>query len=207
MLRYLLFDLDNTLYSSRFGLEDGVRLRMKKYVAGFLGLSVEEAWQQRMETGLRYGTTLEWLINEKGLTDVESYLSFVHPPDEASNLQPDPDLRKILESIDIPKAILTNSPKEHADRILAKLEAADLFTHIFDIRQCAFRGKPRPEVFNNALNTLRVTIEETLFIDDYPHYVEGFIALGGRALLMDENNQYPLFSPHIGALAELKNHL
>jgi putative hydrolase of the HAD superfamily len=205
MLKYLLFDLDNTLYSSRFGLEDGVKLRMKEFVAGFLGLSMEEAWRRRMETGRKYGTTLEWLMNEKGFTGVEAYLASVHPFDEAENLTPDPALRKLLESIDLPKAILTNSPAEHAERILAKLEAADLFTHVFDIRQRAFMGKPRPEAFNHALEKLHVTAAETLFIDDYPQYVEGFIALGGRGILFDENNQYPDFPhPRIRALAEIK---
>jgi putative hydrolase of the HAD superfamily len=208
MLKYLLFDLDNTLYSSSFGLEDNVRRRIKEFSAAFLGVSMEEAWQQRFAMRQKYGTNLEWLMNEKGFTDVEAYLAAVHPPDEAETLVPDPALREVLESIDLPKAILTNSPAEHADRILAKLGAADLFTHIFDIRQCAFKGKPRPEVFNHALEELGVTAAETLFIDDSPQYVEGFIALGGRGLLFDENNQYPDFPrPRISALAEIKKFL
>jgi putative hydrolase of the HAD superfamily len=208
MIRCLLFDLDNTLYSSRYGLEDNVRRRIKDFSAAFLGVKPEEAWQERMAQTGRYGTNLEWLMDEKGFTNVEAYLAAVHPPNEADSLPPDPELRVFLENIPLPKAILTNAPREHADLILGKLGIADMFTHIFDIRQCGFRGKPRPEVFNHALHVLGLSAGEVLFIDDNPLYVEGFTALGGRGLLFDENDAYRNYaSPKIRELAEIKNYL
>jgi putative hydrolase of the HAD superfamily len=72
--------------------------------------------------------------------------------------------------------------------VLGKLELGDIFTHIFDIRQCNFMGKPRREVFDHALKTLGVRVDEVLFIDDYPVYIKGFIAMGGKALLLDEKD-------------------
>ena len=188
MIKYLLFDLDNTLYSCRYGLEDNVSRRMREFAAAFLGLTPDEAWRQRMAAIRQYGTCLEWLMAEKGLTDIEAYLAAVHPPDEADSLPPDGEVRSLLAGIPIPKAILTNSPREHADLVLGKLGLGDLFTHIFDIRQRGFLGKPRREVYDNALFTLGVSAGEVLFIDDNPIYVEGFIAMGGKALLMDEND-------------------
>jgi putative hydrolase of the HAD superfamily len=188
MYKYLLFDLDNTLYSCSYGLEDNVSRRIKEFSAVFLGLSTDEVWRQRMALVQQYGTCLEWLMAEKGLTDVEAYLAAVHPPGEADSLVPDPALRTLLESIPIPKAILTNSPREHADVVLGKLELCDIFTHIFDIRQSGFMGKPRREVFEHALKTLSLRADEVLFIDDYPLYVKGFIAMGGTALLLDEKD-------------------
>ena len=208
MLKYLLFDLDNTLYSCAFGLEDNVRRRIKEFCAVFLGVKPEEVWKRRFEQGSKYGTTLEWLMNEKGFTDVEAYLAAVHPTDEADNLPPDPRLKAFLESIPIPKAILTNSPQEHADRILDKLGFIGLFTHVFDIRQSGFKGKPQPDVFNNALNTLGVLPADVLFIDDHPQYVEGFIAMGGKGLLLDEKNVFDDY-PHskIRELEELGRYI
>jgi putative hydrolase of the HAD superfamily len=188
MYKYLLFDLDNTLYSCSYGLEENVSRRIREFAAAFSGLTTEEVWRQRMALVRQYGTCLEWLMAEKGLTDVEAYLAAVHPPGEADTLVPDPALRAFLESISIPKAILTNSPREHADVVLGKLELCDIFTHIFDIRQCNFMGKPRREVFDHALKTLGVHVDEVLFIDDYPIYIKGFIAMGGKALLLDEKN-------------------
>lgn len=208
MIKYLLFDLDNTLYSSRYGLEDNVRNRIIHFAAGYLGLSPEEVWRQRMEYRQNYGTTLEWLMHKKGFTDMDTYLAAAHPVNEADDLPADPELRSFLESIPIPKAILTNSPKEHTDLILDKLGIPDLFTHIFDIRQTGFKGKPSPEVFYFALNTLGLQPADVLFIDDVPQYVSGFLVLGGKGLLLDENNthiHYP--NPKIQNLKELTEYL
>ena len=188
MLKYLIFDLDNTLYSSRHGLENNVEQRLKKFTAAFLEVSSAEAWRQRKAASGKYGTCLEWLMAEKGFTDIEGYLAAAHPEGEADGLPRDDELREFLSGIKLPKAILTNAPREHADLILDKLGIPDLFTHIFDIRLSNFMGKPRREVFENALNTLGIQAPEALFVDDVPSYVEGFADMGGKALLFDEAN-------------------
>jgi len=186
MLKYLIFDLDNTLYSGRLGLEKKVERRLKAFCAEFLSVSPEEAWSQRLAAAGKHGTCLEWLMAEKGFSDAEAYFAAAHPEDEADSLEPDEDLREFLSGIKLPKAVLTNSPREHADRILAKLGIADLFTHVFDSRQRNFMGKPRREVFGHALDALGVRAQEALFVDDVPAYVEAFADLGGKALLFDE---------------------
>ncbi|MDR0624432.1 MAG: HAD-IA family hydrolase [Treponema sp.] len=204
MIQYILFDLDNTLYSARYGLEDNVRRRMREFLAAYLGISPEEAWRQRAERIGDYGTTLEWLVAERGFTGIEEYFAAVHPGDEADSLLPDPALRNLLEKIPQPKAILTNSPREHADRILDKLKISGLFTHIFDIRGNGLKGKPRPEAFFRAFHAMGAAPGEVLFVDDIPAYVEGCRALGGRGVLLDENNAYPAYPhPKIRALGEL----
>jgi len=208
MVKYLLFDLDHTLYSSKYKLEENVRRRIQEYLAKFLGLSVEDAWKQRADKMHLYGTCLEWLLAEKNFSDIEDYLAAVHPQGEADALAPDPELRKFLESIKIPKAILTNSPREHADLVLGKLRFEGLFSHIIDIRMCNFIGKPHPDAFNKAAGILGTDIEQILFIDDVPRYVEGFIRLGGKGILYDENNLHTDFQyPRIQRLQELTANL
>jgi len=205
VIKYLLFDLDNTLYSARYGLEDNVIFRVRKFTSALLGVTPEEIREIRKTNMRQYGTCLEWLMAEKGFTDVEAYLSAIHPEGEADSLPRDGKLRALLAGIPIPKAILTNSPREHADLILDKLGIADLFTHIFDIRQCGFKGKPQKEVFDNALNTIGAGFHEVLFIDDSPHNVEVFISFGGGGLLFDENNVHGNCSlPRIRELGEIK---
>jgi putative hydrolase of the HAD superfamily len=147
-------------------------------------------------------------MTEEGLTDVEAYFAAVHPPGEVDSLVPDSELRAFLAGISIPKAILTNSPREHADVVLSKLGLNDIFTHIFDIRQCNFLGKPRRESFDHALRTLNLGVEEVLFIDDYPPYVEGFVALGGRGLLLDEDDVHGNGTlPRIRELREITRYI
>jgi putative hydrolase of the HAD superfamily len=208
VIKYLLFDLDNTLYSSRYGLEDDVSFRIRKVASALLGITPEEVRKIRSANIRKYGTCLEWLMAEKDFTDIETYLAAVHPEGEADSLPRDDKLRDLLANIPVPKAILTNSPREHADLILDKLGIADLFTHIFDIRQCNFKGKPQKEVFDNALNKLRVCAAEVLFIDDNPHNVEAFISFGGKGLVFDENNIHADCSlPRIRGLGEIKQTL
>ena len=176
MIKCLLFDLDNTLYSARYGLEDNVSFRIRKFASALLGVTPEEIREIRKANIRQYGTCLEWLMAEKGFTDIDPYLAAVHPPGEADSLPRDDKLRSLLASIPIPKAILTNSPREHADLILDKLGITDLFTDIFDIRQCGFKGKPQKEVFDHALNSLGLRFPEILFIDDNPqNFITNFL--------------------------------
>jgi putative hydrolase of the HAD superfamily len=206
VIKHLLFDLDNTLYSARYGLEDNVSLRIRKFASALLGITPEEVREIRKTNIRQYGTCLEWLMAEKGFTDIENYLAAIHPKDEADSLSRDDKLRALLAGIPIPKAILTNSPMEHADLILDKLGVADLFTHIFEIRQCGFKGKPQKEVFDHALNSLGLRFPEILFIDDNPHNIEVFISYGGNGLLFDENDAHADCSlPRIRELGEIKH--
>jgi len=208
VIKCLLFDLDNTLYSSSHGLEDNVGRRIREFASALLGITPEEVREIRKANIRQYGTCLEWLMTEKGFTDIEAYLSAVHPEGEADSLPRDDKLRALLSNIPVPKAILTNSPREHADLILDKLGVADLFADIFDIRQCGFKGKPQKEVFDNALNRLKVSASEVLFIDDNLHNVEVFISLGGNGLVFDENDIHKDCSlPRIHDLSQIVEYI
>jgi putative hydrolase of the HAD superfamily len=204
MLRYLLFDLDNTLYPASTRMEDEVLRRILEFSAAYLGVGFREAQERRHRRAADFGTTLEWLMGEEGFTDVESYFSYVHPEGEEACIPPDPALGPLLDSMPFPKAVFTNSPREHADRVLAKLGVADRFEAVYDIRYCGLRGKPRPEAFLRVCQACGATLGETLFADDLPRYVEAFVALGGRGVLVDELGHHADSElPRIKSLAEL----
>ncbi len=190
MVKYILFDLDNTLYPSSLGLDEEMGERISEFVAEFLGLTPEQSRRVRSERGSRYGTTLEWLIAEKGLVDIEAYYAAVHPEGEEVRLQPDPKLRAFIQNLPVPSAILTNAPMEHAERVLRKLDLEGLFTHIFDIRWNGLRGKPAESAFRNVLHEIGMKSDDVLFLDDLPSYVEGFIHIGGYGVLLDETDAH-----------------
>jgi putative hydrolase of the HAD superfamily len=204
MLRLALFDLDDTLYHHSVGMGDEIVSRMNGYVARYLGIEPEEAFALRRKEAVKYGTTLEWLRAEKGFVDVESYFAAVHPEGEEHMLGPDLELARVLDSLDLPKAVLTNSPSEHAHRVLAKLGVADRFESIYDIRFNDLRGKPWPDAYRRACESSGSTVGETVFVDDLPKYVRGFLDLGGTAFLIDESRRFPDDDlPRIESLAEL----
>jgi putative hydrolase of the HAD superfamily len=152
---------------------------------------------------------VEWLLAEKSFdpSRQDDYFAFIHPEDEAGDLSPDPFLRPFLESLSqsFTLAILTNSPSEHALRILKKLEVADLFPSIFDIRGNGLKGKPRPEVFYNALEALKSSPDRCVFVDDLQVYVEGYRKMGGIGVFFVELEKTPQFPPpRITRLEELR---
>ena len=188
---HLLFDMDNTLYPASSAMDKGITRRMLECVADFFHCTMDEAIALRSERIVHYSTTLEWLRSE-GLTDVEDFLAHVHPSNEAEELPPQPGLRDFLISLNMPMSILTNAPHEHADTVLGKLGIADLFEAVTDIRDAGFNGKPYPDSYMAALKKVGATIENTLFLDDMQKYTDGWVALGGTAVLIGSPNGKPL---------------
>lgn len=207
MITHLIFDLDNTLYPSSAAIDKGITSRMMQFVADFLGVSDECAMQKRL-TGLKtYGTTLEWLRHECGLTDehIERYFAFVHPECEADEVPFDPNLRALLTALPFTKTVLTNAPREHATRILEKLNVADLFTAVVDLRANALRGKPHESAYRRALGSF--SVQESLFIDDHVKYIVGYEKIGGRAVLVDERDVHGEYKNRIRSVYELPRFL
>lgn len=183
--------MDNTLYPASSAMDKGITRRMLECVADFFHCTMDEAIALRLERIVHYSTTLEWLRSE-GLTDIEGFLAHVHPSNEAEELPPQPGLRDFLISLNMPMSILTNAPHEHADTVLGKLGIADLFEVVTDIRDAGFNGKPYPDSYMAALKKVGATIENTLFLDDMQKYTDGWVALGGTAVLIGSPNGKPL---------------
>ncbi|MEW6549741.1 MAG: HAD-IA family hydrolase [Spirochaetota bacterium] len=190
MVNALMFDLDNTLYSEKTGMETHVVERINSFVAAYLGLPVSQALPIRREGAKRFGTTLEWLVFEKGFSDPDAYLRAIHPEDEAECIPADPRLGELLDSIPCRKLILTNSPMEHAERVLEKIGILDRFEKIYDIRYNNLVGKPHPKAYLRAMEDSGLDLDSTVFVDDLPKYIRGYLALGGRAILKDEGKRF-----------------
>lgn len=190
MIRAILFDLDNTLYPASSGLDREIDRRMTVFTARYLGISEKEAHVLRKTDARVYGTTLQWLREVYGFHDIEEYIAEVHPPDVSSFLTYDPRLVEMLNDLPYQKVILTNSPMEHAERVLECLKVRACFDAVLDIRFNRFRGKPYPEAYHRAVDLLGTPIEEVLFVDDLPSYLTAFKALGGHPLLVDEEGKH-----------------
>lgn len=190
-IEHLIFDMDNTLYTASSAMDAGITQRMMECVMDFFHCSYEEAVEIRQKRVRNFSTTLEWLRNE-GLTDVEGFFRHVHPENEADELEKDLDLRPFLQSIKIPKIICTNAPREHAERVLNKLNVKDLFLEICDIRDFNFLGKPYSSAFKKAMQKAGGTIENSIFIDDMLKYTDGWESLGGTAILVGNKNGHHL---------------
>ena len=184
---YLLCDLDETLYPSSCGLMQAVSTRMTAFVAEYLGVGDGEAARIRRRLRVVYGTTLTGLMREHGLEVAEQYLAYTHDVPVEAFLSADPRLAAALSSIPLPKSVLTNSPLEHAERVLQRLGVRPLFERIFDLRFNGYTGKPEPGVYARALGELGRSAAEVLLVDNHLDYLAPFRAMGGQVLLIDEN--------------------
>ncbi len=208
MLRAVIFDLDNTLYPATSAMDELTASKMNEYVARLLGIDTDKAYTIRREKMRAYGTTLEWLMDEHGPIDSDDYFAFVHPEGEEELVEFDPRLGPFLDSITLPKYIFTNAPMPHADRVLAKLQVADRFERVFDVTFNKLKGKPSASAVDRVLDSIGLPACDTIFADDLPRYVKGFIDRGGMGVLVDHFGKHPDSGlPTIQTIYELKKFL
>ena len=147
----LYFDLDDTLYPSASGLWEAIRGRMNTYMQEFMDLPLPEIAAMRQSYLEMYGTTLRGLQTQYEV-DADDYLAFVHDLPLEKFIHPDPDLRRLLESLPQKRWIFTNSDRNHVKRVLNILGLTDCFNGIIDIHAVDFACKPDRLAYQRALN-------------------------------------------------------
>lgn len=165
MIRYALFDVDETLYPREAGVLRAIDQRIERYLVERLGLALEEAGRLRAAYLQRYGTTLGGLLAHHA-ADAEDYLAYVHDVPVEELLQPNAALEHALTELPWEPVIFTNADRRHAERVLAALGVRAHFSRIFDITGLGYRQKPDPAVYEHVLAALGVPGEACLLVDD-----------------------------------------
>jgi len=185
--KLILFDMDETLYPRATTLMPTVTERITQFMIDQLGMTPQEAAQQRQIFREKYGTALRGLMEEKHLSDmdgVNAYLQYVHDIPLVDVLEVDPVAREMLMQLPLRRAVLTNSNIEHAERVLTHLNLRDVFEGVVDIRAMNFFSKPDPRAYQAALDRFGVTAEETIFVEDTPVNTRPAKALGITTILL-----------------------
>jgi putative hydrolase of the HAD superfamily len=159
-----IFDLDNTLYRADNGIFAQIETRMTDYVMAFLTLPRDAAYARQKELYRRYGTTLNGLMCEHGAAP-DAYLHYVHDID-LSSLGPDPALAAAIEKLPGRSFVFTNGCRDHAARILDRLQMAHLFDDVWDIRTTGFQPKPQGEAYASVVQAGGVACAEAAMFDD-----------------------------------------
>jgi putative hydrolase of the HAD superfamily len=177
-----VFDLDNTLYPHHVNLWHQVDERIRDYIVGFLKISREEAFRLQKDYYRRYGTTMRGLMEEHGLQPDE-FLEIVHQVDH-SPLMPNPALGSAIAELPGRKLILTNGTRAHADAVMRRLEIAEHFDDVFDIRAADLEPKPRPQVYERFLARHDVDPKRAAIFEDLARNLEVPHALGMITVLV-----------------------
>ncbi len=183
MIRFLTFDLDDTLYPAGSGMFHEVGRRIDLYLREQVGLSWDDVRHLRRLYLERYGTTLRGLQLHHDV-DAEDYLLFVHDVDVASYLQPFPALDTVLSSLPQEKILFTNASTEYALRVLDVLGVRAHFSRLFDIHALRFHCKPDPEAYRILLEALPARGPECLLIEDNPRNLRAGKAAGMHTLMV-----------------------
>ncbi len=184
MLRYLICDLDETLYPRNAGLMQEIGRRIMRYLIERMGFSPDEAQARRERYYRAYGTSLRGLMAEDTV-DAEDYLAFVHDIDLAGYVQPNPALDAMLRRIPLAKVVFTNATREHAQRVLDALGIADHFSFVIDIRAMDFISKPDPHAYRRILDLIGARADECALVEDTPRNLRPARALGMTTILVD----------------------
>ena len=159
-----IFDLDNTLYSADSGIFQQVHKLMGKFIVEHLNVNINEAKNIQRKYYKKHGTTLRGLMDNHGI-DPDSFLEEVHKLDY-SIVSPNLKLAKNLENLNGKKFIFTNANKKHADIILDKLQIANLFEGIFDIKMANYIPKPEIQTYEKLIETYNINPNKTIMFDD-----------------------------------------
>ena len=193
-IKYLLVDLDDTLYPQNSGLWELIRMRINKFLVNELHFSEDEAPAIRHQLWKQYGTTLRGLQMEYKV-DMDAYLAYVHDVPIDNLISYDQQLSDILNALPQQKIIFTNASADHANRVTELLGITRYFEDIIDIYALSPFCKPQVEAFHTVLEKLNMPSKACLLVDDSPENLETAQILGMSTVSVG-NRVHPL-SPHI----------
>jgi len=177
-----LFDLDHTLYPPTTPVLRLVEARIKDYMARLTGLPPDEAWALQKSYLTRYGGAVAGLIEHHDV-DIDAFMAEIHDV-PIDSVEPDPALKAALERLPGRRLVFTNASARHAERMLERLEIADLFSDVFHTEAAGYVMKPDPRAFDLLLAAHAVPPATTAFFEDRADNLEPAAALGMSTVLV-----------------------
>ena len=186
-----LFDLDNTLYPAAVDLFAQIDIKMRAYIADFLGLDLEAAYALQKRYFQEYGTSMRGLMDLHGM-DPTPFLAHVHDID-VSVLDPAPALDKALAGLPGRKLVFTNASTAHAERVLRRLGVDRHFHGVFDIVAADFRPKPEPQIYRKLVELHVIEPRRTVMVEDMARNLSPAAALGMTTVWLRTGSEWGAF--------------
>ena len=159
-----IFDLDNTLYSADSGIFQQVHKLMGEFISKNLKMDIVEAKKLQSKYYKQHGTTLRGLMDNHGV-EPDYFLDEVHKLDY-SIVGPDEILNKELENIQGRKIIYTNANRKHVVDVLERINLANFFDEIFDIKMANYIPKPEIRPYEQIIDIFNINPSSSAMFDD-----------------------------------------
>lgn len=162
---FLIFDLDNTLYSTDIGFFKLIDRNISNYMKEKLHIREDLIEEKRIKYFKKFGTTLKGLQIFYEI-EPDDFLQYVHNVDVSMFLKKDERLIQILKRLNYKKVIFSNSNREYIERVLNVLGVIDFFDFIIDIKELNYIPKPHLEAYKILQEKLKIENFQGAIIDD-----------------------------------------
>ena len=188
IVKYWIFDLDNTLYSGKTKVFEQVDKKMSKYISEKLNITIEEARKIQKNYFHEYNTTLNGMIKNHKI-DANEFLEFVHDID-IDFLKKDLELQKELLKLKGKKIIFTNGSRKHALNVTQKIGIDQCFDDIFDIVDSNFVPKPAIEPYNELVKKHKIDPKSCLFVEDIARNLKPSYEMGMKTVWIENEEPW-----------------
>lgn len=184
--RYIIFDLDNTLYPKESGLLKQIDRQIDRFIGDKLRVPETKIPNLRYEYWRKYGTTLGGMVACHQI-DPDEYIDQTYNLVKITDyIKPEHSVIKVLSDFKMKKVVFSNSPLGYVEEVLEVLQIRDFFERVYDIRFCNYLGKPNRSSYCKVLTDLGVAGKDCLFVDDTPVNVIGGAIAGMDSILLGE---------------------
>jgi len=184
MYKFIIFDLDDTLYARENGLMGEVGRRIQTWLCENMELTWDDAVVLRRKYFHQYGTTLGGLIEEHD-EDAHDYLVYVHDIPLEEYIGPNLALDAMLAGIPLRHVVYTNATAEYARRVLGVLGVGDHFEDVIGIEDVGLLNKPYQEAYERVLVRLEAWGPECIMVEDSARNLNPAKALGMTTVLVN----------------------
>ena len=188
LIKYWLFDLDNTLYSGQTKVFEQVDKKMSEYISEKLKVDLVEAKKIQKSYFYEYNTTLNGMIKNHKI-DANEFLEFVHDID-IDFLKKDVPLEIELKKLSGKKIIFTNGSRKHALNVTKRIGIDKHFDDIFDIVDAEFFPKPTPSPYEKLIKKHKIDPNLCVFIEDIARNLKPAYEMGMKTVWIKNNEPW-----------------
>ena len=188
LVKYWIFDLDNTLYSGKTKVFEQINKKMSKYISQKLDVSIEEAKKIQKNYFHKYNTTLNGMIKNHKI-DANEFLEFVHNIN-IDFLKKDLILSEELKKLDGKKIIFTNGSKKHALNVSKKIGIDQHFDDIFDIVDSKFIPKPAIEPYKRLVEKHKIDPKLCVLVEDIARNLKPAYEMGMKTVWIENDEPW-----------------
>ena len=188
LIKYWIFDLDNTLYSAKTRVFEQVDKKMSEYISKKLNVSTAEAKEIQKNYFHEYNTTLNGMIKNHKI-DADEFLEFVHNID-IDFLKKDLILGEELKKLDGKKIIFTNASRKHALNVTKRIGIDHYFDDIFDIIDSEFVPKPAIQSYKKLVEKHKIDPKLCGFVEDIARNLKPAYEMGMKTVWIENDEPW-----------------